>query len=315
MKQKFYVLCCLLGSVAFRSSQMSAEGIRTALQQGPHDAQLSDVRIHYVVRGRGPLVFMSSVGWGLGSLEYQNAFRPLEKQFTMVYVDERGNGDSALPSDLKQMSTSVMADDLNHLREYLGLSKLRLMGHSSGGAIALEYAERHPENLEKAVLIDPVVLGDREEKQTAEYLVLWRDDPKYKLAIENEEKPDNSKTNVEATASLLSFINLYFSDPDRNVPIFLKQLGGSQVSASTDRTHTEADRLAGRQQQKDYGLIQGKILIMNGTVDWICPYQAAVRMHDGIKNSKLELYANEGHFPWIEEPDRFFKEVTEFLNY
>lgn len=158
MKQKFYILCCLLGSVAFHPHQMSAEGTPNALQQGPHDAQLRDVRIHYVVRGRGPLVFMSSVGWGLGSLEYQNAFRPLEKQFTMVYVDERGNGESPLPSDLTQMSTSVMADDLNHLREYLGLSKLRLMGHSSGGAIALEYAERYPESLEKAVLIDPVVL-------------------------------------------------------------------------------------------------------------------------------------------------------------
>lgn len=297
------------------SREVSAEKNQTALENGPHDAQLGDVRIHYTISGHGPLVFMTSVGWGLGSVVYQNGLKPLENHFTMVYVDERGNGGSSQPPDLQQMSTSVMADDLDHLREYLGLDKIRLMGHSSGGTITLEYAERHPTHLEKGVLIDPGVLGDSDEQQTAEYLSLWKDDPKYKRAVENFNKADvPPKTDAEATAILLSFLDLYFSKPDKYVPIFLKQAAESQVSATTENAHEKADRVAARRQQKDYRAVQARIMIINGTVDWICPYPVAQRIHEGINGSVLDLYANVGHFPWIEEPERFFREVADFLN-
>ncbi|WP_169747137.1 alpha/beta fold hydrolase [Edaphobacter aggregans] len=297
------------------SSYVFAETHQAALKQGPHDAQLGDVRIHYVVSGHGPLIFMTSVGWGLSSLLYQNGLKPLEDHFTMVYVDERGNGDSSQPEDLKQMSSSVMADDLDHLRDYLGLDKICLIGHSSGGTITLEYAERHPTHLEKGILIDPAVLGDRDDKQIEEYISLWKDDPKYKKAVKNvPDDDDTPKTNAEATARLLSYINLYFSNPEIYVPIFLKQAKGSQVSATTENAHKAADRVAAREQRQDYGIVQAKILIINGTVDWICPYQVAQRIYQGISGSELDLYANVGHFPWIEEPHRFFSDVTAFLD-
>ena len=37
-------------------------------------------------------------------------------------------------------------------------------------------------------------------------------------------------------------------------------------------------------------------------------------MHKGISGSKLSLYAHAGHFLWIEQPKRFFAEVTAFLD-
>jgi pimeloyl-ACP methyl ester carboxylesterase len=68
------------------------------------------------------------------------------------------------------------------------------------------------------------------------------------------------------------------------------------------------------EQQKRYSAIQGKLLILNGTVDWVCTYEVAERLHHAVTGSVLELYANVGHFPYIEEPDRFFHEVTSFLS-
>lgn len=46
------------------------------------------------------------------------------------------------------------------MRRYLGLPSIALMGHSGGGTIALEYAERHPNAADKIVLLDPGILGD-----------------------------------------------------------------------------------------------------------------------------------------------------------
>lgn len=131
MKRILLYLCLFFASFASSLPLAHAEPNHDALTPRAHDVQLSDVRTHYVVAGHGPLVFMSSVGWGPGSLEYQNAFKPMESHFTMVYVDERGNGASSLPADVKQMSVVVMADDIEYLRQYLGLDTMRLMEHSA----------------------------------------------------------------------------------------------------------------------------------------------------------------------------------------
>lgn len=117
---------------------------------------------------------------------------------TLVYIDTRGSGGSGRPADPSQVSQSVMADDIDLLREKLGLDSVDLLGHSDGGTIAIEYAVRHPEHLHKLVLVAPAVLGDRQQGATREYLKLWADDPQYreavKTAMEARGRSDNSTT-------------------------------------------------------------------------------------------------------------------------
>src|ERR1700733_2798705 len=154
------------------------------LAVGPHDPQLADVHLHYVVAGHGPLLLVTSPGWGIASLYLQRGLAPLEQQFTLLYVDTRGSGGSTRPENSEQMSTAVMADDIDRLRSYLGLDSINLLGHSNGGAIALDYAERYPQRAEKVVLVETEVLDDRAENATQRSLTLWHDDPKYKNAIQ-----------------------------------------------------------------------------------------------------------------------------------
>jgi proline iminopeptidase len=75
-------------------------------------------------------------------------------------------------ADSTQMSTAVMADDIDRLRSYLGLDSIYLMGHSHGGAIALDYAERYPQRVRKVVLIDAEVLDDQANSATDAFLRL-----------------------------------------------------------------------------------------------------------------------------------------------
>jgi len=284
------------------------------LAPGEHDIDLGDVRLHYVVRGDGPLLFVTSPGWGIGSGYLQSALAPLEDTMTVVYIDTRGSGGSGRPADPSQMSQSVMADDIDRLREKLGLDSIDLLGHSDGGTIGIEYAVRHPEHLHKLVLVAPAVLGDRAEGATAEYLKLWADDPEYRDAVKaaTEEWSPNL-TDDEFGGLLTKLMPLYLSDPPRYAADVAKMTKTLRLSSFAMSAQGEAAKKANRDQTKDVGAIRAATLILNGTVDWICPYQVAQRLHAAIPDSELRLYANKGHLLWLEAPSRFFEDVRSFL--
>lgn len=309
MKTRFKYLTFVVCTFPIWSGISIAQNSK--LTTGPHDAQLADIRLHYMVAGHGPLIFVTSPGWGIGSLYLQKGLSPLEEQFTLLFIDTRGSGESSRPTDSTKMSTAVMADDIDRLRDYLAIESIMLVGHSNGGAIALDYAERYPTRLRKLVLLDSEVLDDHADNVTAEFLRLWRDDPKYKSAIEvinDEPQTDESFSNY-----LNKILPLYFSDPDRYLSDFAKTLEGTQLSVWASKAQEAADKLSLRRQSKDFDKVRARTLILSGTVDWVGPSEVSERMHAGIPGSTLSLYANAGHILWIEQPKRFFAELTNFL--
>ena len=61
------------------------------------------------------------------------------------------------------------------------------------------------------------------------------------------------------------------------------------------------------------GGIYNKTLIINGKNDRETPLYMAKRLNLGIKNSKLVIIENAGHFCFIDKSDKFNMEVREFL--
>lgn len=302
-------------SFLFSSAPGRADTI-PALGAGPHDIDLGEVRLHYVVEGTGPVVLVTSPGWGIGSLYLQSSLRPLESSHTFVFVDTRGSGGSSRPADPRRMSQGVMADDLDQLRARLGLDGIDLFGHSDGGTIALEYAERHGEHLHRLVVVDGRVLGDRQaDADTAAILELWSNDPHYRDAVAayRTPPPENEMTDSEAGQFLESISPLYLSDPQRLLPTLHALLGSSPVAAFAFAAEDSAEAVEKRDQLKDAKAVTARTLIISGTVDFIVSCQSAQRLHDAMPSSRLSLYANKGHLPWLEDPDRFFREVDDFL--
>lgn len=256
---------------------------------GLHDAQFTDIRLHYVAAGHGPLVFITSPGWGPGSLYLQKGLSPLEEQFTLLFLDTRGSGGSSRPTDSAKMSTAVMADDMDRLRDYLGIDSIMLMGHSHGGAIALDYAERYPTRLRKLVSLDAEELDDRADNATREFLRLWRDDPRYRSAIEamNDSPPLDTDDNFSKL--LETMLSLYFSDPDSYLSDFAKTSEGMYFSVYANNAQEAADKLSLRKQSKEHDKVRARTLILSGTVDWVCPSEVSERIHAGIRGSTLSL--------------------------
>ncbi len=288
------------------------------LTSGIYDTQLADVTLRYRVIGTGPVLFVMCPGWGPGSSLYRSTFGMLHRYFTVVYVEPRGNGGSTQPADPEQMSSTVLADDLDRLRDDLGLETISLFSHSNGGTIALEYAIKYGNHVANLVLCYAQVLGGGQPNATQRYFQLWKDDPAYRDAVNEATKifSDDSfittSTQFEQAATIMA--PLYFSKPALYVPVFLEAIRDSDLSVFALHTHANADRKSGRNQTLGYGLIRARTLIFQGTVDCLCPVEIAENMHRGIKGSQLLLFANVGHIPWIEAGERFFDEMICFLN-
>ena len=123
-------------------------------------------RIAFAVTGNGPasvLPLVRAPHW-LTHLEYewqspiwQPWLTALSAGRNLVRMDERGCGLS--DRGVETVSFDAFVRDLEAVVEAAGLEQFVLFGHSQGGAIALEYAARHPERVSQLVLLGAYARG------------------------------------------------------------------------------------------------------------------------------------------------------------
>ena len=128
------------------------------LINGPTTLLTSDsVRLYVQVAGQGvPCVYVHG-GPGAGSYSFEKlGGNRLEDKLRMIYFDQRGSGRSA-SSPRHSYSMARMVQDLEELRQQLGLEKWVVLAHSFGGTIATAYATQYPQRVQALVLTNAVL--------------------------------------------------------------------------------------------------------------------------------------------------------------
>ena len=82
---------------------------------------------------------------------WQSHAKKLADYYRVILVDLRNHGRSKWSDDF---SYDIMSDDIQMLVEDLGLEDLILVGHSMGGKVAMHFAQKFPDYLEKLVVVD-----------------------------------------------------------------------------------------------------------------------------------------------------------------
>lgn len=104
---------------------------------------------HYVERGSGfPLLLLHGNGEQCGYFEHQ--MEPFASHFRVLALDTRGHGQT--PRGTAPFTIRQFADDLLAFMNRLGIEKAHLLGFSDGGNIAMVFALRHPERVERLIL-------------------------------------------------------------------------------------------------------------------------------------------------------------------
>jgi proline iminopeptidase len=296
---------------------MSKTQFTASLPLEDYSVKLNGIDLHYRTIGNGPVLFLVPPGWGVGSSYLQRGFTALAENFKLIFIDTRGSGLSSRPADASKMGSVDMADDLEALREHLGLSKISLFGHSNSGAIVLSYAERFPERVDKLVLIDSQVLGLSAAADTQRILQERATDPRFEDAVKVVSTLFSGQANpAESDATLESFIDqvlaLYFYRPEKTLALARQHLSGP-ISSYAFASQFAADGANRTDLTQSLDQVKARVLIVVGRHDYICPVALSEHLHKGIPQSLLAIFEESGHFPWLEEPEKFWSILNGFL--
>lgn len=123
-----------------------------------------DIELNYIEAGAGfPLVMLHGNNEDHTFFEHQMG--PFSQKYRVITPDTRGHGDS--PRGEAPFTLDQFADDLKDFLDGLGIQKCHLLGFSDGGNIALIFALKYPQYIEKMIVdganLDPSGLnnGDR----------------------------------------------------------------------------------------------------------------------------------------------------------
>src|SRR3982074_3788329 len=117
-------------------------------------AEVNGIKLYYEIHGKGyPLVLLHG---GLGSTQmFEPNIALLAKGRQVIAVDLQGHGRTA---DIdRPFSLEAMSEDIAALLQYLKIPKADVMGYSLGGGVALQIAVRHPELVNKLVLVSAAI--------------------------------------------------------------------------------------------------------------------------------------------------------------
>ncbi|WP_242111681.1 alpha/beta fold hydrolase [Luteimonas aquatica] len=156
----------------------AATAEQPALPMGERRIAASDGTELYVkVAGQGPVCIFVHGGPGQGSLSFEKmGGQALESFLTLVYLDQRGSGKSA---NAKDYHLDRVVQDIEEVRQALGVDKPCLIAHSFGGILAVAYAQRHPQHVSRLVMANTSLdfMGDAQRRMQIHFISeLLKDD-------------------------------------------------------------------------------------------------------------------------------------------
>jgi pimeloyl-ACP methyl ester carboxylesterase len=174
-------------------------------------------RIAYATSGEGPPL-VRAPHW-LTHLEYEAEsplWRPWIEQLsrgrTLVRMDARGCGLSDW--NVRELTFQHFVNDLEAVVDATGFERFALFGHSQGGAMALDYAARHPHRVSHLVLLGAYARGSGRRGLAPEFLaeleaqlklveVGWgREDPAYRAMFSTQFVPGATLEQLNSLSEL-----------------------------------------------------------------------------------------------------------------
>jgi pimeloyl-ACP methyl ester carboxylesterase len=116
--------------------------------------ELHGRRFHYVEWGAAaapPAVLLHGVTGHART--WDDEARLLAERYRVLVLDQRGHGDTDAASDGDYSDAALLAD-LEAFTDALGLGRVTLVALSLGGRVAINFAGRHPDRVERLVVVD-----------------------------------------------------------------------------------------------------------------------------------------------------------------
>ncbi|MFC4610287.1 alpha/beta fold hydrolase [Streptomyces maoxianensis] len=265
----------------------------------------------YRVFGEGPPV-VCLPGGPMQDSVYLGDLGGLSAHRQLIMLDLRGTGESAIPEDAASYRCDRLVDDVDCLREHLGLDRMDLLAHSAGANLAALYVGQRPERVGKLALITPSVMavgititGDV-RRGTAQ---LRRDEPWFPTASAALEAIVAGKATTDSFQAVSPFFYGRWDEAAR-----------AHRAAEDGQKNKEAAAVFGAEGAFDpdttraaLARFASQVLLLAGEVDLNSPPRAVAEFAELFPHAKLVIQPRAGHFPWLDDPDGFVATTAAFL--
>lgn len=272
---------------------------------------VGDTQIAYTTVGSGKPLIVVHGGPGIGP-GYLRGLDAWSDEFKVVYYDQRGSGDTPL-GDVTKVSFSGGIEDLDALREGLGIERANLVGHSFGALLALLYAAHRPETTGSLVLLNPAPPFVPEMQDR-----LWAN-----MAARRSEEDDAEKKAIEESEGFAQrdprtlerhVLNMYlpfFKDREsiRIVDMGFTEITAANVLEAWERTFKDLETL---DPVGSLAQIECPTLVVHSELD-PAPEDFARLLTDKIAGSTYAFLKGANHFAHVETPEFLADAVKPFL--
>ncbi|HST45837.1 MAG TPA: prolyl aminopeptidase [Luteimonas sp.] len=235
-------------------------------------------------------------------------------KYRIVLFDQRGAGRSTPHADLVDNTTWHLVDDIERLREELGIERWQVFGGSWGSTLALAYAQRHPRRVLELVLRGIFMLRRWElawfyqEGASRLFPEAWQH---YIAAIPSEERGD-----------LMAAFHRRLTSDDETTQLAAAR-AWSVWEGATSFLHVDADFVSGHEDARfalafarienhyfvndgffevedqllrdAYRIVDIPGVIVQGRYDVVCPVQSAWELHQVWPKAELVITPASGH--------------------
>ena len=168
MRKFITLLLVVVSTLRFAFSQTR---VNNSQINSPSFITMSDrVKLFSKLSGNGPVCIFVHGGPGAWSKSFEDMKgNSLERKLRMLYFDQRGCGRSDT-SVKKNYSLDRMVDDIEAIRQNLGVEKIYLLSHSFGGIIAVNYAKKYANHLLGLILANSTLDLDNSLEQQIKHI-------------------------------------------------------------------------------------------------------------------------------------------------
>lgn len=120
-----------------------------------HWVEVNGLRLHCAMAGRQdrPLMLMLH-GFPEFWFAWREPMKALSRHYRVVAPDLRGFNLSDKPADVKAYRIGPLIEDIRQLMDRLGPGPCILVAHDWGGAVAWNFAARHPDRVSRLVILN-----------------------------------------------------------------------------------------------------------------------------------------------------------------
>lgn len=273
---------------------------------------INGTKLFVKVVGTGEPIIMLHGGPGAEHIFFAKYTEPLAANYQLIYYDQRSTGFSTPDTNPAHLTIDTFVEDLEGVRQALGLEKVTLLGWSWGGDLAMYYAAKYPEQLNRIILVDP-------GNVSPEF------DAAFNAKFEQRATPEELDALNAANQKLLSEKSgaAYAEFAKLLLPIYMadKSLIHSLEIVIPDNSAIYGETVAAglfTDLDNDYDelgaikRITTPTLIIHGDEDLI-PLASSQQIQQAIAGSQLVVLEGIGHIPFVEAPTAFFAAVREFM--